>query len=196
MMRTIQEKLVFFRQFIRQPRQTGSVTPSSPFLAQCMLDAVPWERTRSLVELGAGTGAITRHIGRMNNNNTRVILFEKEADLRHQLIDQFPLYTCYDDAGKLQDALRIEGIGQVDCMLSGLPFFNFTPQVREQLMQQIYTSLNPGGLFIAFQYSQQMRKTLSRMFTVEHVHFVPLNIPPAFVYVCRKSDEESIPHES
>jgi len=54
----------------------------------------------------------------------------------------------------------------------------------------VYHSLKPGGLFIAFQYSQQMKKLLGEHFSIEKIEFVPLNIPPAFVYVCRKLDEQ------
>jgi phospholipid N-methyltransferase len=31
-----------------------------------------------------------------------------------------------------------------------------------------------------------MRRQLERQFDIEHIHFVPFNVPPAFVYVCRK----------
>jgi phospholipid N-methyltransferase len=68
--------------------------------------------------------------------------------------------------------------------------------VRDQLLDQIALSLRPGGWLIAFQYSQQMRKHLERRFELEHVHFVPLNVPPAFVYVCRKPGGEGVVRDS
>jgi phospholipid N-methyltransferase len=81
----------------------------------------------------------------------------------------------------------MENIQQLDCILSGLPFFNFSQNLRDHLMDEIYQSLKPNGLFIAFQYSMQMKKQFAQYFAIEKIDFVPLNIPPAFVYVCRKA---------
>lgn len=53
-------------------------------------------------------------------------------------------------------------------------------------MDQILSSLKEDGLFIAFQYSKQMKKQLEQHFVIERICFVPRNLPPAFVYVCRK----------
>jgi phospholipid N-methyltransferase len=78
------------------------------------------------------------------------------------------------------------GIEHLDCVVSGLPFFNFPQAIRNQLLEQITLSLKPNGSFIAFQYSLQMNKQFSQHFVVDKIKFVGLNFPPAFVYVCRK----------
>ncbi|RKN71896.1 class I SAM-dependent methyltransferase [Paenibacillus ginsengarvi] len=190
----IREKFLFLYKFIRSPKQVGSITPSSPFLAKTMVGQVPWHRVNAVAELGAGTGAITKFIAAARQKPTKVLLFEKDASLREALSAAYPEFGCYADASSIDMALKKEGLGegQLDCILSGLPFFNFPQQLRDKLMEQIARSLKPGGLFIAFQYSQQMKKQLDRQFELEHVRFVPLNMPPAFVYVCRKR-EETVP---
>ncbi|WP_394297937.1 class I SAM-dependent methyltransferase [Gordoniibacillus kamchatkensis] len=187
-MKAVQEKLLFLNKFLQDPRHIGSVTPSSTCLARKMTEPVPWSRIAHIAELGAGTGAITNYIHAARRSDTRVLLFEKDVSMREQLAGRFPDCSCHEDAAELQTAMRREGIEQLDCILSGLPFFNFPQALRERLMDQIAASLKPGGLFIAFQYSQQMRKQLATRFHIEHVHFVPLNFPPAFVYVCRKGE--------
>lgn len=188
MIRAIQEKLLFLNKFLRAPKQIGSVTPSSMFLAKKMVEQVPWHTAEVVVELGAGTGAITKYMDMARKKDTKMILFEKDAYLCGQLATQFPDWACYPDASKMQAALQREGVGQADSIVSGLPFFNFPQTLRDQLMHEIVASLKPGGRFIAFQYSQQMRKQLDVLFEIEQVHFVPYNIPPAFVYVCRKRE--------
>lgn len=186
MIKTMQEKLLFLYKFSQKPGQIGSVTPSSVFLAQKMLEYVPWHEVRQLAELGAGTGAITKYLVSRVPADVKVLLFEKDPYLLSNLKHQFPSCSCYADACSLQSALQKEGLEQLDCILSGLPFFNFTQKLRDQLLEQITSSLRPGGRFIAFQYSQQMRQQLSEQLEIEQVHFVPWNIPPAFIYVCRK----------
>ncbi|WP_081667140.1 class I SAM-dependent methyltransferase [Paenibacillus pinihumi] len=188
MYKNVHELLMFFSKFIRMPKQIGSITPSSAFLARKMTAQVPWERTAAIAELGAGSGAITKYIASAIQKHTQVLLFEKDAGLRQRLSEDYPDFSCYPDASCIDDALRQHGLEdeKLDCIVSGLPFFNFPQPVRDKLMEQIAAALKPGGLFIAFQYSQQMRKQLDLQFEMEDVHFVPLNVPPAFVYVCRK----------
>ncbi|MGG4143050.1 methyltransferase domain-containing protein [Paenibacillus algorifonticola] len=181
-----QEKMLFLNKFLRSPRQIGSVTPSSKFLAKKMLEAVPWNSTTSVAELGAGTGAITKYIQAAKKKATKVILFEKDPYMREQLQEHYPEFSSYEDGSYLQASLHTEAIKQLDCIISGLPFSNFPQTMRDKLMEQILVSLKDDGLFIAFQYSLQMRSQLREHFEIEKITFVPLNVPPAFVYVCRK----------
>lgn len=94
----LQEKLVFFHHFVRSPKQVGSITPSSRYLARAMTGQACWEKVRAVAELGAGTGALTNYIKRAAHEETRVFLFETEPSLREQLARAFPAYTCHADA--------------------------------------------------------------------------------------------------
>ncbi|PZE20276.1 class I SAM-dependent methyltransferase [Paenibacillus xerothermodurans] len=182
----VQEKLVFLNKFFRSPRQVGSITPSSKYLARAMVNSIPWERTQTAAELGAGTGAITEHIKTSAAGRAQILLFETEASLREQLARRYPEFSCHADACRIQSAMAQLGIAHLDAILSGLPFFNLPQTTRAELMQHIARSLKPGGHFVAFQYSLQMKPQLAELFDIEAIHFVPLNVPPAFVYVCRK----------
>ncbi|MCU6707994.1 methyltransferase domain-containing protein [Paenibacillus sp. J5C_2022] len=188
MIRSIHEKLLFLFKFSNDPQYIGSVTPSSRHLAHKMVASVPWDEVESVVELGAGTGSVTRQIERASQEETKIILFEKDSGLRDYMAQQYP-HPCYRDALHLQDALRNEQLTNVDCIISCLPFFNFQPAMRSKILKQINQSLRPEGWFIAFQYSLQMRKSFSQYFEIERIRFVLFNVPPAFVYVCRKKKE-------
>jgi phospholipid N-methyltransferase len=187
--RKLQEKLLFLHKFLLRPKQVGSVTPSSPHLARAMVNAIPWERMGSVAELGAGTGPITSCIQDKLAPGAKFIMFEKEPHLRSELEKRFPEFVCFPDVLQLQDSIRQEGIYQVDCILSGLPFANFPQSVRSDILHQLDISLKPGGMFVAFQYSLQMKKQFASMFDLQAIRYVPLNLPPAFVYVCRKKGE-------
>jgi phospholipid N-methyltransferase len=182
----IQEKYLFLKKFLHAPGQIGSITPSSKFLAQKMIDSVAWDEVRNIAELGSGTGAITKFIQESKHEDAQVLLFEKDPCLRAELANQFPESCVYSDASQLYTSMSQKGIEHLDCVLSGLPFFNFPQSIRDQLLEQITLSLKPNGYFIAFQYSLQMNKQFSQHFTYDQIKFVPLNFPPAFVYVCRK----------
>ncbi len=108
--------------------------------------------------------------------------------MRNNLKIGYPEYFCHSNACQLVKNMTQDGISQLDCIISGLPFFNFTKEMRENLLNQIVEALKPGGIFIAFQYSLQMKKTFAEELIIEKIEFVPFNFPPAFVYVCRKRE--------
>ena len=182
-----QSHWLFFSKFMRSPKTIGSVAPSSKFLAEKMVSFVPWERATAIAELGSGTGAITKFIRNANRSDASVLLFEIDPQLRNLLMRGYPEYICCSNAFDMRKYMENAGIWRFDAVISGLPFFNFTVTERERLLEEIDYCLKPGGLFVAFQYSLQMKKMLKRKFAIESISFVPWNIPPAFVYVCRKT---------
>ncbi|TVX98814.1 methyltransferase domain-containing protein [Cohnella terricola] len=183
------EARMFLRKFVRRPKQIGSAVPSSRFLAESMSAPIPWHSVRAIAELGAGTGAVTREITRRALPGTKIYLFEKDSKMRKQLMLNHPGCKVAANAANMAAILEQHGEPGLDCIVSCLPFYNFPQTVRDAIMDQVRMSLKPGGLFIAFQYSLQMKKRLSCMFKIERIKFVPLNFPPAFVYVCRKEAE-------
>ena len=182
------EPILFLKSFLQSPKHVGSIIPSSRFLANHMVNQASWPTPKAIAELGAGTGAITRYIHQQVQDSTKVLVFEMNDTMRNNLQNAYPEFSCYPDAARLVESMKKEGVQQLDYIFSGLPFFNFESDLRHTLVDQIHKALKPGGLFIAFQYSLQMKKTLSEHFIIEKVDFVPLNIPPAFVYVCRKKE--------
>lgn len=184
----INESLLFLRGFLINPQRVGSVLPSSRFLATKMLQSVPWNEVKAVAELGSGTGAITSLIKAQLSGHTKVLLFERDKKMRNKLRTEYPDFTCHSNACQLVKKMNQEGIGSLDCIISGLPFFNFTSEMRDTLMNQIVEALKPGGIFVAFQYSLQMKKKLSEDLIIEKIEFVPFNFPPAFVYTCRKRE--------
>ncbi len=181
-----QNSLFFLQKFIQNPKQIGSLWPSSRFLSKKMIQQVEWNEVGAIAELGSGTGVITREIKPRVSEQAKVFLFENEEKMRRGLQIEFPEFLCCQNAVHLMNVINQHGIQQLDCIISGLPFFNFSTEFREKLLNQVENSLKPGGLFIAFQYSLQMKKQLSERFEMEKILYVPLNFPPAFVYVCRR----------
>ncbi|UPK41111.1 class I SAM-dependent methyltransferase [Paenibacillus pabuli] len=179
--------------FLRNPKRVGSVIPSSKWLAQKVVSSVPWNEVKSLAELGSGTGAITRLIQRHMADSTNIFLFERDPGMRKQLNSTSPHFQISSNASYLYKKITQEDLPSVDCVICGLPFFNFSNEMRQRILDQIQLALKPGGTLIVYQFSLQMKRTLNKHFTVEDVVFVPFNFPPAFVYVCRKRNE---PNES
>jgi phospholipid N-methyltransferase len=185
---TLVNAWTFLTKFIKSPRTVGSVIPSSRFLVRTMLQPIDWANTRSLVELGAGTGVLTRSIRQLCRSDCQVVVFERDHEMREMLQKEFPEFIIRSNAEDIQHVIRSLDMEPVDCIISSLPFANFPADVRERIIENIYRSLRPGGLFVAYQYSLQMRPLLEKKFELRQVRFVPWNIPCAFVYVCVKGD--------
>jgi phospholipid N-methyltransferase len=185
-MQTIADKIRFFYSFLRSPRKIGSVVPSSSFLVQEMISPIQWEKIEVLVELGAGTGVITDEIAKHLPAGKLALIFEQDDQMREVLQRRFPQFEIRKNAVELSADLQVLGATQVDCILSSLPFANFSYELRESILQSVWQTLKQGGLFIAYQYSFQMHKMLKKTFSSVCYSFVLLNLPPAVVYICRK----------
>ena len=56
------ENIQFLRAFLKNPGKVGAIAPSSPELAQTMVNGLEPNRDNIILELGVGTGAITKFI--------------------------------------------------------------------------------------------------------------------------------------
>lgn len=177
---------MFFSKFIQSPGSIGSITPSSSYLAENMLNSLPWNRINTVIELGAGTGVFTKQIYEKKKPDSTVIIFEKDGQMLEKLKQGYP--GCYysSDAENICGVLQELNLYEVDCIISGLPFACFPQYLREKILYNIVTALKDEGYFIAFQYSLQMKKLFAQNFKEVKVSIVPFNIPPAFVYHCKK----------
>lgn len=182
----ISDRVAFLNKFIMEPKKIGSITPSSSFLSNKMLSELPWDRIETIMELGAGTGVFTKYIAENKKETCQVFVIERDFKMRKALQNNYPIFHYGAKAERLDWLLHRHNLIQVDCIISGLPFAAFSEPLRAEIMAAVHRSLKPRGIFVAFQYSQQMKKTLKTYFSKVLIGFVPLNIPPAFVYYCEK----------
>jgi phospholipid N-methyltransferase len=180
------KRLLFLKRFFHLPSTIGSITPSTQYLANKMVEGIPWDDSRTIVELGAGTGVITEAIMKSMSPNTTLILFEKDPLFRHLLLTKYPHAMVVQEAKKLQYTLHAQNIKKADLIFSSLPFTVLKKKERDQILNNVYESLDHGGRFIAYQYSLRMRTEFASYFPDNKIKFVPLNIPPAFIFHCQK----------
>lgn len=173
--------------FLTSPRSIGSIVPSSKFLVHALVNPIPWDRINTVVELGGGTGVVTREIQKRMTPSTKAIIFENDPILSKQLKDRFPRFGHAEDAEQMRCIFQQNNIEKVDAMISCLPFANFPSDLTTRILHEASRALHKDGVFVQFQYSLQMRKHLLAHFSQVSVRFVPINIPPSFVYICRKS---------
>ncbi|WP_232698840.1 class I SAM-dependent methyltransferase [Brevibacillus daliensis] len=185
----IHDKITFLRTFMKSPKEVGSIIPSSRHLAKRMFKRIDWNNVSSVVELGAGTGVFTKYLNQLIKEDAEVFIYEQDAELAELLKRNYPNYYHRKQAERLFQDLHDAQIGQVDVIISGLPFKNFSQELRDRIVNEIERSLKPGGSFIAFQYSLQMKSQFEEVFDEVSISFEPLNVPPAFIYRIKKKKQ-------
>ena len=178
--------LRFLRRFLDSPMEIGSVLPSSPALVGAMMTGIDWGKVHTVAELGAGTGVISHRINTLRHAKSRFICFENDPHLHRHLERNFDGVTFERDAFAIRQAVKKHQLCGVDCVISGLPLINFPRLKRHRLLKDIYSVLNPGGMFVAFQYTPRLQSNFVSVYDQIERRYIWANIPPAYVFVCRK----------
>ena len=179
----------FLWNFIRNPRQVGSVTPSSRWLCRRLISAAELSRCRCVVEFGPGTACLTRKILGLLHPEATLFAFEINEEFCNSLkrnCDHPRLVVVNDSAERVGERLSAHGFEGADYIFSGLPFTTLPAAMRERILRETLSALRPGGKFIAYQYSLYLLRTLRSVFGDVKVGFELWNIPPAFCFVCTK----------
>ena len=167
----------------------GTLIPSSRFLSKRMLRDIDFSNTDVIVELGPGNGAITKYIIENLSPKARLICFEINHNFYSQLKEQRhpQLIVLNISAEKIADELKKLNINKVNCIISSLPLTIIPEEVSDEILEKSFDVLEENGTFIQYQYSLSYFKKLKKVFKESILlEFEPLNIPPAFIYRCKK----------
>ena len=181
---------LFLGKFCRHGTKIASVVPSSPWLARATLKDIDWDHARVVVELGAGTGPITRVIAQLVQPVTQVIVLERDPDFARLLRKRFahlPRFEVVEgDVRDLASILHARGIDRVDVVVSGLPVPSFSKSLQIDLFRVVGSVLVEGGKFTQITEIPWVYQSFYRRFFAD-VQFVfePRNFPPAGAYHCR-----------
>ena len=185
------KKRDFIQQFFKEKKTVGAISPSSKFLAKKMMENINFDDSKVIVELGAGTGVFTRKLLRNLPNDGKLFVFELHKPFYKKLANEFKnderIVLINDNAEKIRVYLQEYNYDYADVILSSLPLANFKKELVLEILKNSYLSLKNDGLYVQFQYSLKSKKRLFEIFDEVDLTFTPRNIPPAFVYTCKKN---------
>jgi phosphatidylethanolamine/phosphatidyl-N-methylethanolamine N-methyltransferase len=125
-----------------------------------------------------------------------LLLFELDTafsrDLERQFADDPRVQVINSDAAGLPNELRRRGIPHCDYILSGIPFSILKIDKKRSLLQKTYHALAPGGQFITYQVTNELKQHAKIFGRVESEYFLQ-NIPPMFITVFVKTDARHVP---
>jgi phosphatidylethanolamine/phosphatidyl-N-methylethanolamine N-methyltransferase len=190
---------LFLSHFRKSPRTVGAIAPSSQRLARAMLDGLDLDPGVRVVELGPGTGAITREIARRLPAAGICLTIDINPVFSARVAARWPhIESVCDQAERLVEITRQRNLLPIDHIVSGLPFASLPVASARAIVDAIVASLRPGGTFTTFQYAHAygfpsalgVRRTLTRQMGPRPTRRLVMgNLPPALVLRWRKIAE-------
>ena len=187
------EKVRFLFQSLKNFQQMGTVIRSGNAMCRKMTHFIDPQLDLILVELGAGDGAITKYILDRMSPQAKLFVFEINSELCDVLskINDPRLILINDSAENIKIHLDKYGLHEVDTIISAIPFLVLPDDLTKKILYLSKGVLKTGGTFIQMHYAKTVQKMYKNIFGNVHTYFVPVNIPPGYVFRCVKEDETS-----
>ncbi len=183
----------FVKAALKKPLEVTTIFPTSPALAERMIDLVDLKQGGPVSEVGCGTGAITKYILPKLQAPEQYTGIELSTDMVDYLKVHFS--TLRFEQGPAEMLPEITGPSTQRAVISSLPWSMFPTSLQKRTLSGIHSALVEGGLFVTYvclnaawlPQAHHFSGMLSGMFdSVDKSPIEWRNIPPAFVYVCRK----------
>src|SRR5580704_14977954 len=184
------DEVRFIRSWMERPLSIGAVTPSGKMLARTMASYVDPNSDGPVVELGPGTGPVTEALVEAGVSPSRLVLVEFNPSFCRILQSRYPDATLVQgDAYSIRRLLETLLIEPAAAVVSGLPLVTKPIRERWRLIRDAFDLMVPGAPFVQFTYSvaSPLPKRIGG-FSVEASERIWMNIPPARVWVYRKTD--------
>ena len=191
------ENIEFLQAFLKNPLKVGSIAPSSPELAQKMVADIRPSEESVVLELGVGTGAITKVLQEIVPSRESYLGIEIDKTLVKSLKENFPALKIV--RGNACDTFSIyqkTGFGKVGYIICCLPFVSLPNDVGEKILGEIDKFMEQGCVFRTFQYAHgyyfpsaiKLREHMrDRYGKAKRSQIVVKNVPPAYTLTWKTS---------
>ena len=184
------ENLQFLQAFLKNPLKVGAIAPSSPELAAEMLQGIEPNDDNIVLELGVGTGAITKFLRGVIPSRESYLGIELDGDLVKTLNKNFPdLNIIQGNAAEAFSIHADSGLGKVRYVICCLPFVSLPKEVSEAVLAEITKFMDEGCELRIFQYAHgyflppaiKLREFLKNRYgKSRRSPLVLKNVPPAY----------------
>lgn len=182
--------------FIRNIKKTGAVSSCSEDVANVLAKYANLAKSKTVVELGSGTGAITKKLVEHLSQDALFLALELNEHFVKETKKNCPTVLVYhDSAENVKQYLQMHGKETCDCIISTLPWMLFDPALQTRILDAILDVLPEGGEFLTVTYTfatllpagRRFRNLIDNKFTSVH-RTKPIwkNLPPVYVYHCKK----------
>jgi phosphatidylethanolamine/phosphatidyl-N-methylethanolamine N-methyltransferase len=181
------DPLLFLRKFLRHGKRVASFWESSRYMAAAMCRAIDPGRPQTILELGAGAGAVTRTAQSLMHVDSRLLAVEIDPDFAALLAGRCPraeVLCC--DVAELGERLPALGVGAIDVVINCLPTPSLPKAVNLAVGETVarFAPDSPVSqlTIMPLVYWPMYR----RLYEQVRFQFVAANVPPGGVYHCRR----------
>ncbi|MBA5802019.1 MULTISPECIES: phospholipid N-methyltransferase PmtA [Rhizobium] len=182
------DEIRFFRGMMQGPKTVGSIVPTSSITAKRMASVIDTNSGLPVLELGPGTGAITKAILGRGVRPENLVAIEYSTDFHQHLLRTYPgVHFINGDAFDLKTTLGDYGDRTFDCVISCIPLLNFPMAMRVSLLENLLDRLPAGRPVVQISYGaiSPIAANADR-YSIHHFDFVVRNIPPAQLWIYRR----------
>ncbi len=174
---------LFFRRWMANPLQMGSIVPSSPALCRRLVAQTRAAPDQIVVELGAGTGVVSRALIESGLPPERLTVIEIVPDMADHLRQALPgAQVIEGDARRLPSLIPPELHGRIGTVIVGIPLV-LLPVAEQRRFIDAIQAVAPGVGFILYSYCVTSPLPWKKHGLVPRREaWTPLNFPPASVW--------------
>lgn len=174
---------LFLRRWARNPLRMGSIIPSSPALCRRVVAQTLRGPGEAVLELGAGTGVISRALLDSGLAPERLFVVEIEPEMAAHLKRVLPGANVIEgDARRLAELIPPNWHGRFGTVICGIPLV-LLPRAEQQRFVDAMQAVAPGRGFLHFSYCATSPLPARRLgLAAKREAWTPLNFPPASVW--------------
>lgn len=174
---------------IKNFKEMGTVIQSGPSMCKKMVQHLHKNEDLIIVELGAGDGVITKYILEKMSPIAKLYVFEINPTLCEIIskIDDKRMILINSGAQNMESELAKYNISQVDTIISAIPFLVLPDDLTQEILKICKKTLKMDGYFVQMHYVKRISAMYKEIFGNVTISYVPLNIPPGYVFRCKNT---------
>jgi len=182
------DELKFFKGWIDKPKAVGSIIPTSSVTARKMASVIDVRSGLPALEVGPGTGVITKAILRHGVKPQDLYAVEYSHDFVIHLRRNYPGVNVIEgDAFDLDRTLGDMAGVTFDAVVSGVPLLNFPVAMRVKYVESLLDRIPHGRPIVQLTYGPKSPVPPGLGdYTVEKFDFIIRNIPPTVLWIYRR----------
>lgn len=182
------DEIVFLKGMISSPDTVGSIIPTSRVTARCMADQIDLSSGLPVLELGPGTGVITKAILNHGISAKELYCVEYSVEFTRRLRIMLPdVNVINGDAFDLDSVLGEMSGAQFDTIITSMPLLNFPMMARKQLINDLLDRIPDGRPIVLFSYGATAPvPTDGENYEVTSIKWIIRNVPPARIWAYRR----------
>ncbi len=192
------ESIQFLQAFLKNPTKVGAIAPSSPELARKMIEGIKPSADNIVLELGVGTGAITKFLQDVVPDERSYLGIEVDRTMVRSLKKKFSDLKIVCGSAVEANAIHARsGLGKVSHIICCLPFVSLPNEIGEKIVNEVDSFMQQGGCtFRTFQYAHgyylpsaiRLRAFMRDRFgRSKRSSLVVKNMPPAYTLTWTKN---------